>query len=97
LPIPEYRRNYSGSSMNHRFFVIEHYFSDEILRQNNMIGESIAPDSIIFRINGTSGKKDKFSNEISQLNISDFEHFKTLFNALNEMISSNKILNNDTE
>lgn len=84
LPAPEFRGNYVNQNINHRFFEIEHYFSDSILESNNMKGETVAPDSKLFKI---KGDKVKFSESISRLSSSDFEHFKVLFDSLCKMIS----------
>lgn len=84
LPVPEFRKSYFGTSIKHRFFVIEHYFSDQILATNNMKGETITPDSVIF---GISGDKDKFSKSIAQLDKQAFENMTILFDELKKLIS----------
>lgn len=84
LPVPDFRSKYFGTSISHRFFVIEHYFSDEILNKYNMVGDNVAPDSAIFEI---SGDKENFSNLISQLDEKEFENFKTLFEKINLLLT----------
>jgi len=82
LPVPSNRIKYFGTSINHRRFVIEHYFNDKILEQFNMKGETIAPDSEIFEI---SGNKASFSKSISQLDKEEFQTFEILFKQIGEI------------
>jgi 5S rRNA maturation endonuclease (ribonuclease M5) len=84
LPVPDIRKGYVGQKMDHRFFVIEHYFSDDILKQNEMIGDNITPDSKLFRI---KGNKIKFAENVSHLEKDYFDHFKVLFDKILEIIN----------
>jgi len=86
LPIPEIRKNFIGKQEIHRYFEIEHYFSDQILVKYRMKGDKIAPDSQIFEIN--KKKKTEFAKEkINDLNKEDFEHFNILFKQIIEIIN----------
>ncbi len=84
LPIPTFRSEYFGESLAHRFFSIEHYFSNEVLEKNNMKGETITPDSKIFRI---SGGKEKFTKQLGTLDKNEFKNFEILFIELAKIIS----------
>lgn len=77
LPIPEFRQSYINSgSYTQRYFVIEHYFSDAVLEQSNMKGESILQGVQIFEI---KGNKNIFSEFIETLEPNDFSNFSILF------------------
>ncbi|WP_103068445.1 hypothetical protein [Aquimarina sediminis] len=84
LPVPSNRSKYFGTLINHRRFVIEHYFSDDILEQFNMKGETIAPDSEIFEINGN---KDNFSKSVNSLDKKEFQNFEILFKEIEKICS----------
>lgn len=77
LPIPEFRQSYINSgSYTQRYFVIEHYFSDAVLEQSNMKGESILQGVQIFEI---IGNKNTFSEFVETLEPNDFSNFSILF------------------
>ncbi len=85
LPCPVKREIFvSTSSMKQRYFVIEHYFDDEILSANNLKGDNILGTEV-FEIKGSS--KTKFSKEVvPSLSSDKFVEFKLLFKKLNELI-----------
>jgi len=68
--------------MEQRYFVIEHYFSNEVLQRNNMMGTSILGTEV-FKVNNG---KDKFSKSLKELESKEFEKFKILFELLEKII-----------
>jgi AAA15 family ATPase/GTPase len=85
LPVPEFRQSYINStSYTQRYFVIEHYFSDTVLEQSNMKGESILQDVPIFEI---QGNKDNFSVSIESLSVDEFSNFRLLFDNMNTLFN----------
>lgn len=80
LPIPDCRRYYiNENSITQRYFVIEHYFSDDILKEHNLINEPILQGTGVYQI---QGNKNNFSELIRNFPSEDFEHFDTLFNYM---------------
>ncbi len=80
LPVPDFRLNYINSeSLTQRYFVIEHYFSNDILEVNNMIGESILPRVEIYEV---KGDKNGFSEYVGELNANEFSNFSLIFNYI---------------
>jgi len=91
LPVPDFRRKFVSSNYpEQKYFVIEHYFLDEILEEYDMKGNPIVEDSQIFKI---KGKKDDFSKSIEEINKEEFKHFKLLFDVIKEIIKENKSSN----
>lgn len=77
LPVPEFRSGYiNPSSLTQRYFVIEHYFSDDVLLYKNLIGESILPGVDIYEV---KGDKNGFSDYVEELNENEFSNFRLLF------------------
>ncbi len=80
LPLPEFRKSYTNNaSYTQRYFVIEHYFSDDVLEQSNMKGESILQDVPIFEI---KGNKSNFSVFVEELGAVEFTNFSLLFDNI---------------
>ena len=85
LPVPGFRANYiNPDSFTQRYFVIEHYFPDEILQLNNMMGESILPDVQIFEI---KGDKNLFSQVVENLESDRFSNFTLLFETIEQLFN----------
>ncbi len=83
LPVPQFRLDFiTENSITQRYFVIEHYFENEILEEFNMKGEKILTTDI-FEI---QGRKDTFTTRVSQKPVEAFNHFEILFNKLNELL-----------
>jgi len=83
LPVPESRQQFVvNASPTQRYFVIEHYFSNEILDQNNMKGEGIL-GSEVFEI---SGNKNNFSGLCEHFDAAEFNDFNLLFSHVNDAI-----------
>ncbi|MFM7458603.1 MAG: AAA family ATPase [bacterium] len=88
LPIPHFRDHYECEDSRSDYLSIEHYFSDEILGNNSLIGKSGPKISNIFTIAGKNGNKNKFAESINEvLDQKDFEAFKTLFDAIKYLIN----------
>jgi len=84
--LPEERRIFvTCDSLTQRYFVIEHYFPDSILEENNMKGESILGTDV-FEI---QGNKNNFSEICSDFEPDTFENFRLLFDKLNSLLEVN--------
>lgn len=82
LPVPDDRRLFvTEDDMLQRYFVIEHYFSDDVLRNHRMYGRNILRTEV-FEVNE---RKDEFSHEISDLDAKEFENFKILFKEIDNI------------
>lgn len=85
LPVPESRRIFiTEDSVIHRFFVIEHYFSDDILDSHHMKGQCIL-GSPVFEI---TGRKNDFSDNVQNLDPVLFRDFSILFDKIKETVDS---------
>ena len=73
LPIPENLQHYIQPKQTDNYFSIEHYFSKELLLENNMIKTSAIPE--IYSINDSGGAKMAFAKKMAKVN--DY----TLFNG----------------
>lgn len=83
LPVPEKRKIFvTDDDINQRYFVIEHYFSDEVLKSYNMYGKKVL-DSSVFQVNNG---KDRFSDAIKELDAKEFKNFKILFDRLKDLV-----------
>lgn len=77
---PLFREKFiSKTSATKRFFQIEHYFSDEILKNYNMIKSDETFSNWIFEI---WNSKDAFSKSIEKLDSSEFKNFSVLFDKI---------------
>lgn len=82
LPPPPHRVIFvTPNSITQRYFVMEHYFSDEILDAYHMRGEAIL-NTDVFEI---SGKKNDFSDNCIGIDREEFEVFKPLFSEFNRL------------
>jgi len=87
LPPPNFRRKFvHESDVGQRCFVIEHYFSNEVLEKNQMKGNSLY-GSEMFKVNNG---KDNFSKAIEKLEKEEFKHFKLLFDRIEKIIEEAK-------
>lgn len=86
LPVPDFRSHYVNQAvLIQRYFVIEHYFSDDILTTNNLKDDPIIQGTDVFNI---KGKKNDFSNNCNGIDVAEFEHFRTLFDQLASLCES---------
>jgi predicted ATP-dependent endonuclease of OLD family len=88
LPVPSNRTEFVTDNITQRYFVIEHYFSNEILEENNVKGDNILTTTV-FEI---SGDKTLFSSNINQFPSTAFENFRTLFTEIDNLFVENEII-----
>lgn len=86
LPVPEGRKHFiSDDDIIQRYFVIEHYFSDEVLNRYSMYARN-TQRTLPFKINDR--KKSKFAKQINELESKEFQNFRLLFEKVIEIFSS---------
>lgn len=84
LPIPFSRENYYNEDPNYNYFSIEHFFSDEVLKEHGLLVET--PLEGIYKIKDTKSSKSKFSAFIrTQHDIELFSEFKLLFEEIDRV------------
>ena len=84
LPPPHNRDVFvTEGSLKQRYLVIEHFFTDEILEENNMKDEPILGTDV-FEI---SGGKNSFADNCENLNADNFECFRLIFNEFNRLLN----------
>ena len=94
LPVPVSRKEkYEGKVDLHRRFVIELYFADEILRENDMFGAEIAPNTEIYEISHASKKKIEFAELTAKFDKAIFVNFQILFDELLNLLNINLLVN----
>jgi len=82
LPVPECRKIFvSEEDIGQRMFVIEHYFTNEILQRHQMKGKPLF-GSKVFKVNNG---KAKFSRDIEKLDKKEFEDFKFIFDVIEKI------------
>lgn len=92
LPVPEHRKEFvTLDDLNERYLVIEHFFSDEILIDNNMKGRNILTTNV-FRI---QGDKNKFADKLDDFEPECFESFNLIFEGL-QALFINEIIEEET-
>jgi len=83
LPTPDIRNFFvTEGSLKQRYLVIEHFFTDQILNENNMKDEPILGTDV-FEI---SGRKNDFADNCENLNIDSFENFRLIFDEFNRLL-----------
>ncbi|MFG1488200.1 AAA family ATPase [Oceanospirillum sp. HFRX-1_2] len=83
LTVPDNRNEFvTNDSLTQRYLVMEHLFSNDILEQNNMKGESILQTNV-FEI---SGQKNDFSETCSGFDPNEFAAFLPLFIKFSELL-----------
>lgn len=83
LPVPDYRKIFvTNDDITQRYFVIEHYFTDNVLKQHSMYGNNIL-GTCVFKINN---RKAEFSNEAECLEPKEFSEFDILFSRLEKVL-----------
>jgi len=84
LPVPDERKLFvTDDDITQRYFVIEHYFSDDILKRHSMYGSNILGTSV-FKINN---RKKEFAQEVKILEPKEFEKFRLLFEKIKDIFS----------
>lgn len=87
LPVPEFRKTFvEGRNLLYRFFEIEHYFSDQVLKANNLKGDKIL-NSDVFEIK-SKAKTEFAKNTIPSLAACEFANFKPLFDEIEKLINA---------
>lgn len=82
LPVPDFREDFvTKNDLLQRYFVIEHYFENQILEDKNMKGPGILGTNV-FNI---QGNKDQFSNDTETLEPNDFFHFNIIFTEMEDL------------
>jgi 5S rRNA maturation endonuclease (ribonuclease M5) len=86
LPVPTSRRTFvDNRNLLYRFLVIEHYFSDIILRSQNLMGDRIL-DTDVFEIK--QKPKTSFAEYgVKKLKAEDFNNFEALFSNIESIIN----------
>jgi hypothetical protein len=84
LQIPDFREKFiSKTSINKRYFEIEHYFSDKLLKQHNILKEDDTLSNGIFEI---WNSKNSFSESVNKFNKEEFKNFELMFNRIKKYI-----------
>nr|WP_313602382.1 AAA family ATPase [Comamonas jiangduensis] len=87
LPPPEFRNSFvTPNHITQRYFVIEHYFSNQILEENNLKVNSILGTEV-FEINNNN--KTNFSDNLHDKNREIFVDFSILFAKIIELLQIN--------
>lgn len=82
IPVPVFRSKFvTSNKLTQRYLVIEHYFSDEIIEENNLKGDHIL-DTEVFEI---EGDKNKFANKLDELDPKEFKNFKMIYEKIEEL------------
>ncbi|WP_176504002.1 ATP-dependent endonuclease [Cobetia sp. 5-11-6-3] len=86
LPVPDNRAHFvNQNKITQRYFVIEHYFSDEVLEVNDMKDDPIIEGASVFQIKGS---KKTFADRCANLPVEEFDSFRMLFEKLDQIILS---------
>lgn len=84
LPIPFSRENYHHEDPNFNYFSIEHYFPDDLLKEEGLLIDT--PLKGIYKIKDTKSAKSKFSSLIrTKHDIKIFSEFKILFKEIDKI------------
>lgn len=84
LPVPGELDKYLQTKQEFNFFELEHYFGEDLLRENDMLVESGIPG--IFQIADTTGKKTSFAKKVKEwTEPAVFEHFLLLYKKIDEL------------
>lgn len=84
LPVPGEYDKYLQPKQEFNFFEIEHYFSEDFLRENNMLVPTIIEG--IYEISDSTGAKTKFAKKLKETSDPKiFEHFVLLFKMIDEL------------
>lgn len=93
LPVPEFRQLFvNRRSCTHRYFVIEHYFSDSVLDRAGVKGEAIIEGVQIFEI---KGNKNTFAEFVKDLPAQEFSNFNLLLNNLLQLFHTSQSAGNE--
>jgi predicted ATP-binding protein involved in virulence len=79
LPVVVSRKNFVTADINHRYLVIEHYFSDDLLSSFHMKKDGILGTEV-FEVSDQN--KVMFAEKCSDFDNAEFEGFRMLFSRL---------------
>ncbi|MEM7794518.1 MAG: AAA family ATPase [Cyanobacteria bacterium P01_C01_bin.118] len=92
LPVPDNRKIFVNESANRCYLALEHYYEDTILCENNVAGETVVADSVVFPIleNSKSHRqsKTKFSEKVKDFEKQAFSRFMILFDRIESILGS---------
>lgn len=84
LPVHNLRKDYLNKTYDVHYFAIEHYFSDDLLEENNMLEKTGI--SNIYKIKSGKSFKSKFAQKILKINDPKiFENFIPLLETIDEI------------
>lgn len=86
LPAPVGRENFVSHKPKYCYLVIEHLYSDQLLRQFGIADDPVAVGCNIFEIVADSRKKGRFADAATTFAPSEFVHFQTLFDRLVDLL-----------
>jgi hypothetical protein len=80
LPVPPDRLSFVSRQARSCYLALEHYYSDALLDRFGLKGDPVVADSAVFNI----GKKKKaaFAGALKDVDIAEFDNFKTLFDQI---------------
>ncbi len=83
LPTPDNRKEFTAAaSKSYHVLCIEHYFSDDVLKNAGFDIEPILAGSCVFEIAEKSKTKVKFAAESKDLDANEFSNFQLIFDRL---------------
>ena len=83
LPVTEEKLEFVTNNITQRYFVIEHYFTNDFLENKNMKGDNILTTDV-FEINGD---KANFADNLTEEAVEEFENFNLLFDKIDELFN----------
>lgn len=84
LPVPNFRSGYLNEDKEYNYFAIEHYFNDEILKENNLLEST--PLSGLYKIKQSNRVKSNFSLYIRTIHQpAFFNNIKLLFEEIDKI------------
>ena len=86
LPVPVGRENFVSAKPKLCHLALEHFYSDELLRQFKIDDDPVAADSSVFGITNDSRKKGKFADAAASFSTSEFSQFQILFDRLIDVL-----------
>lgn len=74
-----------GRILANRYLSIEHFFSDELLQDNGLKGDSVIADSKVFEIEASSKAKVAFAEKAKDFEATEFNNFALLFDRISDI------------
>ena len=82
LPVPPERSTFATGQARSCYLMLEHYYSDALLEQFDLKDDPVVADSAVFNIVSQSKKKVAFAEALKDLDGSEFDNFKVLFDRI---------------